>query len=378
MYFQDDFVKSFCSEGEMMQFLVQLEKNASWQKQEADSITVLPMTEEECAGIETEETEGILEDTGNNTGLLVSLGTRKYPLGSTAVRTLENRAKISGRALSLLSKERLARILNECLEVSGASALVRIGEGKVRAAHSQQYKVLPMPEIFQAAMDAIHGSYQEVRFSGGYVDHTRATARWEIADEALLETYRKVITDYEGSCPQLLAQIRVTTSDTADSGANIFYNLLVGPMKRKLAMGMAVKMEHEGDSSVEKFSRNMETAFSRYRESARHLEVLMHVHIRFPLSVMDGMLKKIRIPADLREETMNLFMNTNGTESCSAYEVYCGICECLYLAQNRGMNGYAMAVLEEEVSRCLTMRYSGLDFPGELEQKGAANLKCAA
>lgn len=377
MYFQDDFVKNFCSEAEMMQFLLQLEKNASWQKQTADSIEVLPMTEE-CGGIETEETEGILEDTANHTGLLVSLDAKKYPLGSTAVRTLENRAKISGRALSLLSKEKLARILNECLEATGASALVRIGEGKVRAAHSQQYKVLPMPEIFQAAMDAVHGSYQEVRFAGGYVDHTRATARWEIADEGLLETYRKVILDYEGSCPQLLAQIRVTTSDTADSGANIFYNLLVGPMKRRIAMGMAVKMEHEGDSSVKKFAENMDTAFSRYRESARRLEVLMHVHIRFPLSVMDGMLKKIRIPADLREETMNLFMNTNGTEECSAYEIYCGICECLYLAQNKGMDGYAMASLEEEVSRCLTMRYSGLDFPGELERKGTVNLKCAA
>ena len=75
---------------------------------------------------------------------------------------------------------------------------------------------------------------------------------------------------------------------------------------------------------------------------------------------------------------MKLFLNTNGAEECSAYEVYCGICECLYLAHNKGMNGYAMAALEEEVSRCLTMRYSGMDFPGELERKEKVGQLCAA
>ena len=191
-------------------------------------------------------------------------------------------------------------------------------------------------------------------------------------------TYPKGMAEYEGSCPYLLAQLLVTTSETADSGANIFYNLLIGPTRKKIAMGMAVKLEHEGDGTVEKFSQNMDTAFSRYKESARQLDVLMHVRLRFPLSVMDGMLKKIRIPSELKEETMKLFLNTNGAEECSAYEVYCGICECLYLAHNKGMNGYAMAALEEEVSRCLTMRYSGMDFPGELERKEKVGQLCAA
>lgn len=377
MYFQDNFTKILGTEEELLEFLDQVEENAAWQKMKPGGIRVMPLAKEGCSGME-EETEGILEDTRNHTGLMVSLEGRILPLGSTAIRTLENRAKVSGRALSMLEPDKLARILNECLEVTGATALVRIAEGKVRAAHSRQYRILPMPQIFRRAMEAIHRDYEKVRFEGGCADHTRTTAVWEIGDEDLIETYRKVIEEYEGNCPPLLAQIRVTTSDTADSGANIFYNLLIGPMRKKIAMGMAVKLEHEGDSTVEHFSKNMETAFCRYRESARQLAMLMHVRLHFPLSVMDGLLKKIRIPAELREETLRLFLNTNGTAECSAYEVYCGICECLYLAQNRGLNGYAMAVLEEEVSRCLTMRYSGLDFPGEVERKEVTGLQCAA
>ncbi len=378
MYFQDDFTKTLGTEGELLEYLDRVENGAAWQKMESGKIRVFPITEKNCSGLEQEGMEGILEDTQRHTGLLVSLEGRMFPLGSTAVRTLENRAKVSGRALSLLTPEKLAWVLNECMEVTGATALVRIAEGKVRAAHSWQYKILPMPQVFRRAMDAVHRDYEKVRFGGGYADHTRVTAIWEIGDEELVGTYRKVIEDYEGSCPSLMAEIRVTTSDTADSGANIFYNLLIGPTRKKIAMGMAVKLEHEGDGTVEKFSQNMDTAFSRYKESARQLDVLMHVRLRFPLSVMDGMLKKIRIPSELKEETMKLFLNTNGAEECSAYEVYCGICECLYLAHNKGMNGYAMAALEEEVSRCLTMRYSGMDFPGELERKEKVGQLCAA
>lgn len=294
------------------------------------------------------------------------------------MKTLENRARISGKALSLLPKEKLARILNECLEVSGGTALVRIGEGKVRAALSGAYKVLPMPQIFHIASESIHENYREVQFAGGSFEQSRATARWEIRDRELLETYEKLMATYEGRCPQLAAQIRVTTSDTADSGANIFYHLLVGPGKRRIAMGMAVKMEHEGQNSVERFAENLETTFSRYREAACKLERLTHVQISYPLNVMHGMLQNIRMPAELREETMNLFMNTNGPESCTAYEVYCGICESLYLAESKHMGTGAMLMLEEEVSRCLTMRYTAFDVPGRLERKLAKKERAKA
>ena len=90
------------------------------------------------------------------------------------------------------------------------------------------------------------------------------------------------------------------------------------------------------------------------------------------------MLQNIRMPAELREETMNLFMNTNGPESCTAYEVYCGICESLYLAESKHMGTGAMLMLEEEVSRCLTMRYTAFDVPGRLERKLAKKERAKA
>lgn len=49
-------------------------------------------------------------------GLLIDVGGQIYPVGRTAMKTLTNRAKISGYALRLISKDKLARILNECME----------------------------------------------------------------------------------------------------------------------------------------------------------------------------------------------------------------------------------------------------------------------
>lgn len=380
LYFKDDFFAGFVREEKMMEFLTELEERAEWYRTSADKLEILPIEEGTCIDVEVEEEESkeIVKDTCHHTGLMVRFEKGTYPVGNTAMKTLENRARISGKALSLLPKEKLARILNECLEVSGGTALVRIGEGKVRATHSGAYKVLPMPQIFHIASESIHENYREVQFAGGSFEQSRATARWEIRDRELLETYEKLMTIYEGRCPQLAAQIRVTTSDTADSGANIFYHLLVGPGKRRIAMGMAVKMEHEGQNSVERFAENMETTFSRYREAACKLERLTHVQISYPLNVMHGMLQNIRMPAELREETINLFMNTNGPESCTAYEVYCGICESLYLAEGKHMGTGAMLMLEEEVSRCLTMRYTAFDVPGRLERKLAKKERAKA
>lgn len=61
---------------------------------------------------------------------------------------------------------------------------------------------------------------------------------------------------------------------------------------------MAVKMEHEGQNSVERFAENLEAALNRHREAACKLERLTHVQISYPLNVMHGMLIS-GMPAEL-------------------------------------------------------------------------------
>lgn len=53
--------------------------------------------------------------------------------------------------------------------------------------------------------------------------------------------------------------------------------------------------------------------------------------------------------------------------TCTGYNVYCAICTSLFLSEVNGVQGKELADLEESISRCLTLRWSDYDIPGELK-----------
>lgn len=57
---------------------------------------------------------------------------------------------------------------------------------------------------------------------------------------------------------------------------------------------------------------------------------------------------------------------TFGDAPCTAYEVYCGIGEILFLAQSKGISGRTMVELEEKVAKCTSMKWREYDIPGDL------------
>ena len=110
----------------------------------------------------------VLKDTKNHSHLLLKTDQEEvYQLGSSAIPTLENRARISGAALSNVRPAVLAEILNQCLKVAKGKALLRVSEGKVRAVHSAEkngYQVYPLPEVFMLASVYIRGEYKRAPF----------------------------------------------------------------------------------------------------------------------------------------------------------------------------------------------------------------------
>ena len=59
-----------------------------------------------------------------------------YPVRMTAYKSLPDRAKIGGTALPKLSRKVLAEVLNECLKLYSADALLLIRDEKISAVHS--------------------------------------------------------------------------------------------------------------------------------------------------------------------------------------------------------------------------------------------------
>lgn len=177
-WYADNFSKSFLKEVELHQYLEEVEKRATWfevpskelRVYEAGQILEKPESKEERICME------VLRDTKNHSRLLLKTNqTEAYQLGSSAIPTLESRARISGAALSSVEPAVLAEILNQCLKVAKGKALLRVSEGKVRAVHSAEkngYQVYPLPEVFMLASVYIRGEYKKSTFLEGYADQT--------------------------------------------------------------------------------------------------------------------------------------------------------------------------------------------------------------
>ena len=373
MNFADDFSKTFCDKEEFLEFLDGIECGAEWQKHPTNTVLVIAGEEEPeiCEKIkDMDEKEEIIKDTMKNSGLFLCLGSTYYPVGQTTMKSIESRARIAGSALLDLPKGKLARVLNDCLKVTKGNALVRIHEGKVRAVHGgdpSDYSVLTMPELFEVASIYVAENYDKATFSNGLFSHSLAMASWELEEKGLLDTYRELLLQYGLQADNVLsALIRVQTSDVGVSGANIYYSLLLGAEKKPLILGKPLKLEHTNNASIEDFSQNMGQIFARYQEAIGDLSKLFHVYASYPANVMASVMIKAGISKALTAQTVEQFKAGHGPGICNGYDIYCGICEAIFLAQSNGMGAKALTDLEEMVSRCLTYRFHEYDIPGTI------------
>ena len=127
MYYKDEFSKEFNEELEFHEYLSEVDERAKWFRVPSAEMEVLTVQGNNsiCTPIEGEDTEKVLRDTAEHTGLLLKADGNVYQLGSTAITSLLGRARIGGSALSDIKKKALADILNECLKVAKGKALIR-------------------------------------------------------------------------------------------------------------------------------------------------------------------------------------------------------------------------------------------------------------
>lgn len=138
-------------------------ENSSWARRKSKSLRLAALTN---GGELTEHLkekyaaegldEGIIADTVTNTGLVLKFKNEVYPVRGCAIKSILDRAGISGSGLRRVEKTVYARILNECLKVSQGDALLRISEGKVSAVlggDGSDYAVIDAEQIFMHTID---------------------------------------------------------------------------------------------------------------------------------------------------------------------------------------------------------------------------------
>lgn len=198
MTYADAFHQTFAHESDFLNFLKDIQSRSHWDRHPAHDLEIIaldegdPLTQALHRQYEHLGTEGILDDTMEHTRLLLKAQDELTPVRSCAIKTILDRARISGSALSQLSKPHLAEVLNRCLNIARGNALLWYSDGKISAVHggdANDYAVLEIPELFQHAVQYLSDHFPGYTFAGGSFDHSMVTAIWELTDQDdLIET----------------------------------------------------------------------------------------------------------------------------------------------------------------------------------------------
>ena len=174
--YADAFCTAFANEGDFFDFIKERRRNAEWKRMKANSVKVKAINE-----IQTDLTirPSVWEDTLKNTRLVLETEEGDYPVRNCAIKTILERARISGNALSKVKKDVFADIVNYCLNVAQGDALLKIADEKVSALHGgdeSDYAILEIPELFNELIEYFNKNFPDYKYEGGSYEHSLVTA----------------------------------------------------------------------------------------------------------------------------------------------------------------------------------------------------------
>ena len=373
--FADDYCGVFRKQEDFLECLKSIGRNSSWQRKSARNLRLVAITsgskvEEEMKERYADEglDEEIITDTIVNTGLLLKVRNQYYPVRNCAIKSILDRAGISGAGLRRVEKNVYARILNDCLKATKGEALLRISEGKVSAVlggDCHDYAVLDMEQVFLHTVDYLTENFKGCRYVEGFYEHDMVSAVWQLTGEdALLDAYRDELALHGRTAEEMVPMVKVTTSDTGSGGANIYPMLVYGKECTTISLGSPLRLGHRNGSSLSEFDAQLKLLYGKYQLAAGNLVKLLKIDIRNPANCMKGVMDRLGIPRKYEAEAVELFLAQYGEGPCTAHDIYFGISEIPFMLACEGWDGGRIARMEETVARALSVDWTGYDVPG--------------
>ncbi|GCB28451.1 transposase [Firmicutes bacterium AM29-6AC] len=373
--FADEFYKGFFREGDFLAFIEEREENSDWEKVKSSELRFYPIADGHRASSMLEEKlrekgkECVFKDTMEHTRLILKVRDELYPIRSCAIKTILERARVSGNALNKVQKTELAQILNYCMKVAGGDALLRFCEDKISAVHggdASDYAVLKTPELFRRTVEYLQDNFSGYTFAGASYDHSIVTAVWSLDnEEALLKEYKESLQTHGLPCDEIQLGLRLTTSDTGQSGANLYPMIFFGSELRNIPLGSPLKLHHKNKADLARFDEQLNLLYAQYSKALGNMQSMMDVYVLHPINAMLGVMKRIGIPKKYATLIAEDYRLKRGDTACSAYEAYLQISEVIYLMQCDGAEGSKIVMMEENIARAVHLRWKDYDFAGE-------------
>lgn len=369
---QDSYSIQFSAFPDMLAYHEKTRRESQWERREVKRLTVAPLDKasplyEDTSSFDTSVSQDAIADTAANLGLAIQMGSRFFPLRNTAYKSLLDRAKISGTALSKLSREKLADVLNSCLALHKDSALLLVRDEKVSAAHSgdtRDYSVLEIDQLLDGLCGKMDERFPGNVFSGGYTDHALTSASWTLPNqkEDLLSTYEKLLAadGKKSMADKLMPGIRFSTSDTGMASAKVSA-LLMG-LQYPIHIGGIVSVEHRRQSKVPDFVDSLNMLFAQFGDSVTRLSGLLTIHLDYPVNAMTAVCKKLCLPKKAAMEAIAMFEAANGNAPATAHDVFMALQEITFTLKINGTPESKLLLVQESMARALTLRWSDYDL----------------
>lgn len=324
--FTDNFSRSFTESGDFFQFLSDRKARSKWMTAPSRELQFEPVERGSTLGnlyMQIYDHNGaaeILEDTMENTSLLLKVDGKDYPVRSCALKTVLERARISGHALNKVSKSVFAEILNYCMGVASGDSLIKVADEKVSAVHGgdpKDYTVMEMLPLFKATNDFLDREYPGNRFMTAHFDHSIATAIWCLDGQAdkLLDTYHREIAAKGLQTEKMVPALRFSTSDVGMSGANLYPIFLVGAESRIVPLGYSIRTEHKNGVDMQYFEEQLRLVYEDMKEGLISKTDFCDIRGQYDVRIADALIAQEQIDRELSiylsgEQSPNNWMKT--------------------------------------------------------------------
>ena len=369
---QDSYFTTFGTYEEMLDYHEEQAKSSIWHRCQVNRLEVEPLDKTSplygsLSNFAPGITQQAVDDTAENLGLAMRVDGLCYPVRDTAYKSLLDRAKITGTSLAKLSRDVLANVLNACLNLYSAEALVLIRDEKVCAVHSGDsvdYSILPINELLATLKDKLDDRFPGAEFEAGYCDHSLVSASWSMPNqrEELLGTYVKTLTATgKGAyASKLTPGIRFMTSDTGVASAKVSA-LLVGG-QHPIHIGKCVAVDHRHQSKISDFTDVLDQLFAQFGDMIAKLEALLDITLDYPVNAMTRVCKKLSLPKKAAVEAISMFEMAYGGGPATAHDVFIAMQEIPYLLKINNTPATKILTVQENMARALNLNWVEFDL----------------
>ncbi len=295
---------------------------------------------------------------GNNLHIEDKFGNdaEDLPYNDFAVKSICDRADVSGGAIHRLSGEKFREHINDYFDVAvKKDSIINVYDGVVYAAHSQSYAILNIKECVNILIDHLNETYPNNEILSYVITPTETIVDFALNDDNLNRKYEEVLQKKIGKLRKIYPVLRFITSNTGWSGANIIPILYMNGANTITAE--PIILNHKGSANLDKFADNCRRSYSLMLEGVEKLNELSRIAIDYPANCAANIAKEINLP---KKMTMPILLDMEedyGNMSATAREVY------LYLTKLTEVvkDPVKQFKLADQISRALKLDFKKFD-----------------